>query len=38
MAVPKKVEDKDAPAPQAKAARATHGADACRAIGMSGSA
>jgi len=38
MAVPKKVLDSDAPAPQAKAAAATHGAVACRAIGMSGSA
>jgi hypothetical protein len=36
--VAKKVLDSDAPAPQAKAARATHGADACKAIGMSGSA
>jgi hypothetical protein len=38
MVVLKKVEDTDAPAPQPNAATATHGADACRAIGMSGSA
>jgi len=37
-AVPKKVLFSAAPAPQAKAAAATHGAVACRAIGMSGSA
>jgi hypothetical protein len=37
-AVPKKVFDTDDPAPHAKAAMATHGAAACRAIGMSGSA
>ena len=38
MVVLKKVLDSDDPAPQAKAAAATHGAVACRAIGMSGSA
>jgi hypothetical protein len=38
MTVLKKVLDRAAPAPQQKAAAATHGADACRAIGMSGSA
>jgi len=37
-AVPKKVLDTAAPAPQAKAAVPTHPAAACRAIGMSGSA
>jgi hypothetical protein len=36
--VPKKVFDSAAPAPQPNAAAATHGAVACRAIGMSGSA
>jgi hypothetical protein len=38
MAVAKKMEDSAEPAPQPNAAAATHGADACRAIGMSGSA
>jgi hypothetical protein len=38
MAVPKKVLNSDDPAPHAKAAAATHGAAACSAIGMSGSA
>jgi len=38
MAVPKKVAKVAEPAPQENAAAATHGADVCRAIGMSGSA
>ena len=38
MAVPLKMLDAADPAPQQKAATATQGAAACRAIGMSGSA
>lgn len=38
MAVPSKVAKIADPAPQPKAATATQGAVACRAIGMSGSA
>jgi len=38
MAVPKKVPKIADPPPQPKAATATQGAVACRAIGMSGSA
>ena len=38
MAVPAKVPDTAAPAPQQNAAAATHPADACRAMGRSGSA
>jgi hypothetical protein len=38
MVVPSKVAKIADPAPQPKAAAATQGAEACRAIGMSGSA